>query len=97
MDPAATWKLRKQEFLENLAGAPIEAKMIALADKLSNARALLYEKKKLGNKMWEKFNQKDRHEQEWSYRSVAEYTSELKDTSAYKEYGGLLDVLFAEE
>jgi (p)ppGpp synthase/HD superfamily hydrolase len=97
MDPAATWKVRKQEFLENLAGAPIEVKMIALADKLSNAHDLLHDKKKLGNKMWEKFNQKDKHEQEWSYRSVAACIPELKETSAYREYGNLLDVIFAEE
>lgn len=92
-----TWKVRKQEQLEQAQYAPMEAKMIMLADKLSNTRASLRDVQKEGHSVWQKFNMKDEKEQEWYYRKVAEVLSELRDTAPYQEYESVLEELFRKE
>lgn len=89
-----TWELRKTEALEHYRHAPIEAKKIALADKLSNIRASAYDFQKMGDKMWEKFNQKNKEKQKWYYQSILQALIELKDTDAYKEYESLVTYVF---
>ena len=81
-----SWETRKKAFLEELKTAPIEAKMITLADKLSNMRMTKKTFKKRGNDMWLAFNQKDPAAQSWYYKSIADCIPELSDTEAYKEY-----------
>ena len=90
-----TWKIRKQENLAREKTAPIEAKMIMLADKISNMSATVTDFKKGGKDIWSKFNMKDPAEQEWYYRSVAEVLSELSGTPEYAEYLGMLDYVFS--
>ena len=89
-----TWKIRKQENLERERTAPVEAKMIMLADKISNMRATVADYRLRGDDIWDKFNMKDPVEQEWYYRSVAEVLSELSGTPQYDEYLSLLDEVF---
>jgi myo-inositol-1(or 4)-monophosphatase len=95
MSPEDSWKLRKEAFIENLKEAPPEAKIICLADKLSNMRLSAKVHKKKGDAMWLDFNQKDKREQEWYYRSIYENIPELAGTEAYKEYVKLCDKVFA--
>ena len=93
--PEETWQIRKEESLEVLKNSKnINVKILWLADKLSNLRSFyrLYLEK--GDKMWQAFHQSDPSKQEWYFRKVYEYTHELKDEAAYKEYGELLDKLF---
>lgn len=97
--PAAlTWKTRKQEtldFLETKAGR--EAKMLALADKLSNLRAIHRDQCRLGEALWERFNEKDKTMHAWMYRSVAEALREdLQSYSAWQEYDCLVKIVFGE-
>lgn len=92
-----TWKIRKQETLEHLSHAPIEAKMITLGDKLSNIRAIYRDYSVLGDKLWERFNQKDKNEHAWYYRGVAEKLRELSDTFAYREYVELVGKVFGND
>lgn len=89
-----TWKVRKQETLEHLLYAPVEVKMITLGDKLSNIRAIYRDYSVLGDKVWERFNQKDKVEHAWYYRGVAERLGELSDTFAYREYVRLMGEVF---
>lgn len=90
-----TWKIRKQETLDHLKDkATLEEKMIALGDKLSNIRAMYRDYQTIGDKLWERFNQKDKNEHAWYYRSVAECLPELKDTFAYQEYIELVNQVF---
>ncbi len=89
-----TWLIRKQENLDREANAPIEAKMIMLADKISNMRATVKDHKKYGDDLWKRFNMTDPVQQQWYYRSVAEVLSELSDTPQYREYLSLLDQVF---
>lgn len=94
LSAADSWKMRKVAFLEHLATAPIQAKIICLGDKLSNMRQSAKTFEEQGDDMWLVFNQKDKKEQEWYYRSIYENISELKETEAYKEYVALCDKVF---
>lgn len=87
-----TWKIRKQETVDRLKNeSSKEAKMIALGDKLSNMRAIWRDYTAIGDKLWERFNQKDLHEIMWYYGAVAESLADLEDTFAYKEYANLVN------
>ncbi len=90
----STWKLRKQETLNHLKSAPIEIKMITLGDKLSNMRAIHRDHKTLGDRLWARFNQKDKSEHHWYYQEIANCMPELKDYPAFQEYTELLEKVF---
>ena len=90
-----TWKVRKQESLDELRSATdIDIKRLWLADKLSNIRSLWRAYLKEGDAAFEKFHQKDKKEQEWYYRSVLDAVSGLKDTAAYLEFSALVNYIF---
>ena len=90
-----TWKIRKQETLEHLKDAPVEVKMVTLGDKLSNIRAIYRDYSTLGDKLWDRFNQKDKNEHGWYYKGVADcLKDELGDTFSYKEYVELVEKVF---
>ena len=97
--PAAlTWKTRKQETIDFLNGrADTTAKMLALADKLSNLRAIYRDQCIIGDKVWERFNEKDKKMHAWLYRSVADAVVELQDHPTWQEYDRLVKIVFEEE
>lgn len=97
--PAAlTWKTRKQEtitFLKTKAGR--DAKMLALADKLSNLRAIHRDVCIIGDKVWERFNEKDKNMHAWMYRTVAEVLKEeLEEHPTWQEYDRLVRIVFGD-
>ena len=92
-----SWKIRKEAFLNHLSDAQLEAKIICLADKLSNIRMSVKTHAELGDDMWLVFNQKDKKMQEWYYRSIYEKLPELSDTEAYKEYVTCCDEVFGQQ
>ncbi len=95
LDSRLTWKSRKQTTLDMLAKSSDPAiKMIALADKLSNLRAIRNDFAKIGDRLWERFNQHDPREHAWYYRSFLNLTSELSETTAWQEYKQLLELVF---
>ncbi|MGI6000205.1 phosphohydrolase [Lachnoclostridium sp. An131] len=97
--PAAlTWKTRKQEtitFLETRAST--EAKMLALADKLANLRAIHRDQCIIGDRVWERFNEKDKRMHAWMYRSIAKALGELSNHPTWQEYNRLVKEVFGEE
>lgn len=93
----ASWMERKSDSLLMLQMASIEGKMMWLADKLANMRSFAREHRREGDAVWSHTHQPDPKVQEWYYRTVAEYTTELSDTDAYIEYCGLLDKVFGKE
>lgn len=94
-DPAeSTWKIRKQETLDHLKNAPLDVKLIALGDKLSNMRAIYRDYNTIGDGLWKRFSQKDKNQHNWYYRSIAECLFELADYQAYTEYVGLVETTF---
>ena len=97
LPPQETWMVRKMETLTFLREeADREAKILALADKLSNMRAVHRDQKTSGDQLWERFNEKSKEKHGWMYRQVAEALSELKDTFAWQEYDRLVKKTFEE-
>ena len=92
----STWKIRKQETLDHLKDATEEEKMITLGDKLSNIRAIYRDYFTIGDKLWERFNQKDKNQHAWYYKTIAERLSDLSDSFAYQEYVELVNKVFGE-
>lgn len=89
-----TWRIRKEETIARDKNAPIEVKMILLGDKLSNMRGSRMDYRVNGDAMWQKFNMKDKSQQEWYYRAICTVIPELSDTLAYAEYCEVLDEVF---
>ncbi|MEE1014450.1 MAG: HD domain-containing protein [Lachnospiraceae bacterium] len=98
LPPQETWMIRKMETLNFLRNdADREAKILALADKLSNIRAIHRDQNTVGDKLWERFNEKRKDKHGWMYRQVAEALSELQDTFAWQEYDDLVRKTFEEK
>ena len=99
--PAAeTWMVRKQESVNHLARASTEVRMIALADKLSNVRSLCRDYAVLGEKLWERFNQRNPvwHGMYYGLLANVFHADEtLRDTPEYREYVDLCSGLFSRE
>ena len=94
--PAAeSWKARKEATITALETASVPEKIIVIADKLSNIRAIHRDYTRIGNEVWERFNQKDKKMHGWYYRAIAEKLSELSEHTAYREYIKLVDIVFA--
>ena len=97
LPPQETWMVRKMETLEFLrTKADRDAKILALADKLSNMRAIHRDQNTVGDLLWERFNEKDKSKHGWMYRQVADALSELSDTFAWQEYDELVRKTFEE-
>lgn len=90
-----TWKIRKEESLEDLKNAKdVNILKVWLGDKLANVRSIYEEWKINGDKMWVHFNQKDPKEHAWYYKTIAEYTSALKEYRAWQEYNEIVKIVF---
>ena len=97
---AETWLTRKQETIRHLSRASTEVRMLALGDKLSNIRAMHRDFQVLGEKLWERFNQKDPVMHGMYYGLLANIFGEdemLSGTPAYHEYIKLCIDLFGSE
>lgn len=81
-DPAdkLPWRERKEKYLAHLRDANPDALIVAAADKLHNARAVLSDYRELGESLWPRFNA-SRRDQLWYYGAWVET---LRDTSVPK-------------
>ena len=89
-----SWRIRKQAAIDRLAAAPLDAKMVALGDKLSNMRAIARDYSEQGDALWNLFRMKDRKDHECHYRGLAASLRELQYTFAYKEFEQLINQVF---
>ena len=98
-DKNLPWSRRKKIALEHLAKANRREKILVLADKLSNMRAINRDYQCLGDKLWERFNQ-GKDQQEWYYQEGVKALADLKDdpdtTEMYKEFVMLVNDVFAQ-
>lgn len=94
--PAAeTWRVRKEESLEELSRAKDPAvKMLWLADKLANMRSFYSAWKDKGHNLWQDFNQKDPAQQAWYYRNIIAKLEEFKGLSAWNELDHYIKKIF---
>jgi len=68
--PKPPWRERKIAYLGHVPTASAGAARVSLADKLHNARAVLYDYRRLGEQLWERFNPEA--DQLWYYRSLVQ-------------------------
>lgn len=93
-----TWRVRKQESVEKLlAERRLEVKMIALGDKLSNIRALQRDYDLLGERVWERFNNKNKADQGWYYQAVTDALQDLNTYPAWRELSSLVWEVFSQD
>ena len=90
-----TWIQRKEFAINRLKNLSYDAKVVAIGDKLSNARAMLYDYEDVGEKLWDKFHVSDPKLHKWHYESLRDAMSELKGTKPYKEFSNIVDTLFS--
>ena len=95
-DAAGSWKTRKQVTIDHLQKPECSqaVKILTLSDKLSNLRALHRDQLAIGEKLWKRFNQKDKEMHRWYYASIGSALSCLKECPAWKEYNTLLGEVF---
>lgn len=90
-----TWRARKQAAIDRLTAASLDAKTVALGDKLSNMRAIARDYRKQGDSLWSLFHAPGgKADHEWHYRSLASALSELRGTDAYREFTSLVEEVF---
>lgn len=95
LPPENTWRIRKEESLEELANCgDTDVLILWLGDKLANMRSFYRIWRNEGVNMWQSFNQKDPVQQFWYYSTIAKLTSPLKDFPAWQEYNELLKIIF---
>jgi (p)ppGpp synthase/HD superfamily hydrolase len=93
--PEATWRLRKEESLRALAASDDPAvRMLWLGDKLANMRALRRDHDRLGQTVFDRFNNSDPLDQKWYYGTILELLRPLSDTAAYREYADHYHAVF---
>ncbi len=69
LDPKPEWQLRKEKYLEHLAGASEAVLRVSLADKLHNGRSIVRDLRFKGNEVWSRFNG-GKYGTLWYYRNL---------------------------
>lgn len=91
---AGSWLQRKQAAIDRLAAASRDVQIVALGDKLSNMRAMARHLREQGDRVWQRFNEKDPARHAWYYRQLARSLAPLSDTDAYREFCALVEQVF---
>ncbi len=93
----AAWRDRKQAQLDAIAAAPLDSKIVAMGDKLSNLRTIAADYRLTGDRLWQRFKAPNgKTDIAWYYRLLAEVLSDLSDTLPYQEFILLLNKTFGE-
>lgn len=90
-DHKPPWRERKERYLAHLREAPPDAWLVSLADKLHNARAILADHRRIGDRVWQRFKA-TKEETLWYYRGLADKFLRLKPGPLAQE----LDVVVTE-
>ena len=95
LPPEDTWKIRKEESLEDLAACgDVAVQILWLGDKLSNMRAISRDYAQLGDALWQRVNQKEKAQHGWYYSGIAQCLAPLAGSAAYAEYTALVQKVF---
>ena len=80
------WEERKGKYIKHIRRAPREVRLVSLADKLHNARSILYDYRKIGKDVWKRFNReaRSRDKQLWYYKALV---------NAFRDAGGLVEMV----
>lgn len=93
-DDEGTWHERKRKSIDRIKKAPLDGKIVAMGDKLSNMRAIARDYAQQGDKLWSLFHANDPKDHEWHYRALADALRDLKDTFAFQEFETLINQVF---
>ena len=69
--PRPPWRERKERYIAHLAEADASILLVSASDKLHNARAILADLRRVGDKVWDRFTA-SRDETIWYYRSLVD-------------------------
>ena len=96
-DKTKSWNERKKHTIESLREEKDEdIKIVCLGDKLSNIRSLYKDYEIEKEKLWQRFNVKDKNMHAWYYKGLVESLSSLNDYKEYEEYKELVYKVFYE-
>lgn len=84
--PKPPWHERKAAYIAHLRSAKPDLLRVTIADKIDNAGAILADHRRVGDRIWKRFNA-PKEDQLWYYRSVVEAVT----AAGYQ--GALLDEL----
>ena len=87
------WYNRKLHTIEHLKDAPLDVKMIACADKLSNIRSMIKGYNDMGDRLWDRFNA-PYEKQKWYYHSLIKSLVGLDEFKMYRQFKEAVDYLF---
>ena len=70
-EPKPPWRERKERYIQHIASADADIRLVSAADKFSNAQAILADLRAMGDKLWDKFKA-GKDDQLWYYRSLVD-------------------------
>lgn len=68
---AVNWRQRKESYIAHLHESGGDTLLVSLADKLYNARSILYDLRAHGESVWDRFNT-PKEQQLWYYRALVD-------------------------
>lgn len=92
--PAESWEARKKDSIKRVRTGTTQQKIIALADKLSNLRAIRRDYSRLGEALWTRFHETRKEKHAWYYRGMVKALEDLSEYDAYKEFSRLVCCVF---
>ena len=96
-DKSKSWIERKGGTIRRLKTASKDIKILTLADKLSNMRAIHVDYLLTGEAVWNKFRMKSKDALGWYYKGIRDaLASELGELPAFKEFCNLVTEDFGE-
>lgn len=97
-DKSCTWQERKAATIQHLKDAPLEVKMIGLADKLSNMRDIDRDYPVFGDDLWNRFRMKSKDAMGWYYKEIRDVLREtFEGQPVFMEYCALVEKNFGDE
>ena len=69
--PKPPWRERKEAYIEHLGSAESSTLRVSLADKLHNARTILFDLREQGPALWGRFTTESAEDQLWCYGALA--------------------------
>lgn len=91
-----SWRERKAATLAALEREGHEVRLLALGDKLSNMRSTARDYLICGDRLWERFNEKDKRQHAWYYWGIAKRLKEFEGQLYYEELVMLCGRVFGE-
>jgi len=94
IEKESSWQERKEHTIHFLQhGASTDQLLVSGADKLDNLRSIVYDHKRIGEKLWSRFNA-SKEQQAWYYSALASIIQDKgKDNTILALFGNEMNVL----